>query len=100
MDEKKMKLFENCKEFTKKHGPEILLGLAVCALPLTSMYSWRPKEKEQVEHESVPRQVEAVKQYKMKVTEEQRKYANWMTYEKEKAIYDAYSEFKSTEDFG
>lgn len=102
MDEiKKNKILEMCRAFTKKHGPEIMVGLGVSLIPFAvTMRTWKPKDK--AEYAEVPKQVveENEHRYKMKLSEESRKYANWIPYEKETSIYDAYNEFKSTEDFG
>ncbi len=99
MNETKLKVLDMCKEFTKKHGPEILLGLTVYA-SYASIGSWEPKEKDKVSYEPIPRKVEEPKQKKMKLTGESRKYADWMCYETESMIYDSYNEMKMMEDFG
>lgn len=116
MNEKsKSEIMEKASNFVKKYGPTILVGAGAAMMIGSIRCTTRAKaatcealsiaQKEHdkynnriVEKYSVDEYI--TKHHRIPVTEEERKYCNWMTYEKEASIYEAYEEFKSMEDFG
>lgn len=108
------------KEAMKKYAPAILVGIGPAMVASSMLASTRAKTMREeivlrdqivetqneleryrnriVEQYSVDEYIE--KYHRIPVSEEERKYCNWMTYEKETSIYEAYEEFKSMEDFG
>ena len=102
------------KEAMKKYSPTILVGAgtamvlgsiecatrakATCESLVSAQKELGEYNNRIVEKYSVDEYI--AKHHRIPVTEEERKYCNWMAYEKEASIYEAYEEFKSMEDFG
>lgn len=115
MNEKsKSEIMKKASNFVKKYGPTILvgagtammfgsIGCATRAKATCESLSIAQKEHDKYNNHIVGRysvDEYITKHHRIPVTEEERKYCNWMAYEKEASIYEAYEEFKSMEDFG
>lgn len=84
------------KEFINKHKKEIITGIAVAPVCfISAAYAMKNEQREPIHISNT----EARKK-PYAATNEERKYANWLCYEKESNIYDAYNEYKIMKDFG